>query len=309
MQQEAVSTPGKNKAEISSESTGERDISDPVQELPIVAEEDKQEPEAVETPEADQAKATETETVEEEKQVVSDEQEDVDGEEPANDLSEEGDSPVEADQEEKVKPEEEQTEESEVNETEAEEAETDAVDKTEKTAQKGEVLEKGAVLDPQVLKANAPAAETKGNVKEVSNFEDLKQALEDAEDGVETTIVITKSFEIKTTLTIGEGKKIILTSYDGKKMDDPWEKIKQPKDYADQGEEKQPKDYADKGEKKQRKVIKEGRDRGEKAIEDAEKNVTKKVTAVTITTLKKIKKISFSKERRILSPCLMLRGN
>ena len=254
----AVATETKIETSRANETVAEGGASDPIQKPPTVAEEDKQEPEAVETPEADQAKAIETETVKEEKQVVSDEKEDVDGEEPANDSTEEGDSPVEADQEEKVKP-----EESEANETEAEETETDAVDKTEKTAQKGEVLEKGTVLDPQVLKANDSTKEANDNVKEVRNFKELKQALEDAEDGVETTIVVTKSFEISETLTIGEGKKIILTSYDGKKMDDPWEEIEQPKDYTN------------KGEKKQREIIEEARRRGKEAETKAEENIQK----------------------------------
>lgn len=285
VRQEAVSVPGKNEARASSEQAADKKISKPVQEtLASQDEKSKQvEPAAVETPEAEKdvtleaeavdgekqaapekqedalGETSKTETAEEKEQVISDDKEEADDEKSANDLSKEGDSPVEADQEEKVKP-----EESEANETEAEEAETDAVDKTEKTAQKGEVLEKGTFLDPQVLKANVPAEETKGNVKKVSSFKDLKQALEDAEDGVETTIVVTTSFEISETLTIGENKIITLTSEDGKVMDKEWDPIKQPKDYDK------------KGEKKQREIIDEGRKRGEKAIKDAEKNVKEK---------------------------------
>lgn len=247
----AVATETKIETSRANETVAEGEASDPIQEPPIVAKEDKQEPEAVETPEADQAKATETETVKEEKQAVSDEQEDVDGEEPANDSTEEAVSPVEADQEEAQQPEE------------AKADEAKAAEETEEASRKGEVLEKGTVLDPQVLKASDPSEETNGKVvKEVANFDELKEALESAKDGVETTIVITQGFEIRETLTIGERKKIILTSYDGKKMDDPWEKIKQPKDYAEQGE------------KKQREVIEEARERGDQAIKDAGINIT-----------------------------------
>nr|WP_296154929.1 hypothetical protein [uncultured Peptoniphilus sp.] len=289
VRQEAVSVPGKNEARASNEQAADKKISKPVQKtLASQDEKSKQvESAAVETPEAEKdvtleadavdgekqaapekqedalGQTPKTETAEEKEQVISDDKEEADDEKSANDLSEEGDSPAEADQEEKVKPEEEQTEESEANETEAEEAETDAVDKTEKTAQKGEVLEKGTILDPQVLKANDPSDETNGKVvKEVDSFEKLQKAIANAQDGVETTIVITQSFEISETLTIGEGKIIILTSNDGKEMDDPWEKIKQPKDYADQGEEKQ------------REVIDEAKDRGDKAIKDAGINIT-----------------------------------
>ena len=46
-------------------------------------------------------------------------------------------------------------------------------------------------------------------------------------------------------------------------MDDSWEEIKQPKDYAEQGEAKQ------------REIIEEARERGEEAIKDAEKNIIK----------------------------------
>ena len=243
----AIATETKIETSRANDTVAEGEASDPIQEPPIATEEEKQEPEAVETPEADQAKATETETVEEEKQVVSDEQEDIDGEKPANDSTEEAVLPVEADQEEAEQPE----------EAKADEAEA---------SRKGEVLEKGTVLDPQALVAKEPGAEeTDANRVEVESFGELKEALENAKDGVETTIVVTTSIEIKATLTIGERKKIILTSYDGKKMDDPWEKIKQPKD----------KDYADQGEKEQRKVIEEGRNRGEAAISDADTHIIK----------------------------------
>ena len=130
-------------------------------------------------------------------------------------------------------------------------------------SQKGEVLEKGTTLDPKSLMAKAPGVEgTDPNVKKVSNFKDLKKAIENAKDGVETTIIVTESFKISETLTIGKGKNIILTSNDGKKMDDPWEKIEQPKDHAKEGEEKQ------------RKIIQEAEDRGDEAIKAAETGIS-----------------------------------
>lgn len=289
----AVATETKIETSRANETVAEGEASDPIQEPPMAAEEDKQEPESVETPEADQAKATETETAEEKEQVISDDKEEADDEKSANDLSEEGDSPVEADQEEKVKPEEEHTEESKANETEAEEAETDAVDKTEKTAQEGEVLEKGTVLDPEVLKANVPAEETKGNVKEVSSFEELKKALEDAEDGVETTIVVTESFEISETLTIGERKIITLTSKDKKPMDEKWKPIEQPKDYADQGEKKQEKSL-----KKPEDVVKKLKQRLQKVFRGQVLG-----TAQSGTTSLMMRILSLKEQKIFSAPC------
>ena len=127
-----------------------------------------------------------------------------------------------------------------------------------------EVLEKGTVLNPQALQASESADGTEINYTEVTagSFEELKQKLKDAKD-TPTKIIITKSFEITETLTIEKDQNIILTSNDGKKMDGDWEKIKQPKDYADQGGEKQ------------REVIEEARRRGKEAETKAEENIQK----------------------------------
>lgn len=121
------------------------------------------------------------------------------------------------------------------------------------------VLKQGTVLNPQMLRNPAPQndGEMKYNEVMVGSFEELKQKLKEAKNNP-TKIIITKGFEITETLTIEKDQKIVLTSNDGKKMDDPWEKIKQPKDYADQGE------------KKQRKIIDKARERGEKAREKAD---------------------------------------
>ena len=128
-------------------------------------------------------------------------------------------------------------------------------------ADKPTVLEKGTVMDPHALMAKAPGAEDAVKVVTVESFDELKQKIQEA-GNTPTKIVITKSFELKETLTIGADQNITLTSNDGKKMDDPWKNIKQPKDYAD------------KGEKIQREIIDEARDRGNEAIEAAESGIS-----------------------------------
>ena len=126
-----------------------------------------------------------------------------------------------------------------------------------------EILEKGSILDLQALKAGNPSGVEASERVEVKSFEELKDAINSAKDGVEKTIIITQSFEIKETLTIESGKIILLTSNNNKKMDDPWKPIEQPKDYKDEGENKQ------------REIIKEARKRGEEAEEKAKININK----------------------------------
>ena len=125
------------------------------------------------------------------------------------------------------------------------------------------VLKQGTVLNPQMLRNPAPQndGEIKYNEVMVGSFEELKQKLKEAKNNP-TKIIITKGFEITETLTIEKDQNIVLTSNDGKKMDDPWKKIEQPKDYAKEGE------------KKQREIIKEARDRGDKAIKAAENGIS-----------------------------------
>ena len=125
------------------------------------------------------------------------------------------------------------------------------------------VLKQGTVLNPQILSDPAPKndGEIKYNEVMVGSFEELKQKLKEAKNNP-TKIIITKGFEITETLTIEKDQKIVLTSNDGKKMDDPWEKIEQPKDYAKEGETKQ------------REIIKEARDRGDKAIKAADNGIS-----------------------------------
>lgn len=122
------------------------------------------------------------------------------------------------------------------------------------------LLKEGAVLEVDSLAKEPMAfgspAETPEKTIKVKNFEELKKAIADA--GKEkTTIVITESFTLTETLTIGSGQDITLTA-DNKKVQDPWTPIKKPADYANQGEAKQ------------REIIEEGRKRGETALEEAD---------------------------------------
>ena len=134
------------------------------------------------------------------------------------------------------------------------------------------VLKQGTVLNPQML--SDPAAKNDGEIKYnevmVGSFEELKQKLKEAKNNP-TKIIITKGFEITETLTIEKDQNIVLTSNDGKKMDDPWKKIEQPKDYAKEGEAKQ------------REVIEEARKRGKEAVEKAEENIEKTGRAYNAT--------------------------
>lgn len=126
--------------------------------------------------------------------------------------------------------------------------------------QKNEPLEEGKTLDVDDL-AKSPialgdGAGTSKKTVRVKNFDELKKAIADA-GNVPTTIIITESFTLTEALTIGEGQDITLTA-DNKRVEEPWEKIKEPADYKDQGETKQ------------REIIEEGRKRGEDALNKAD---------------------------------------
>ncbi|MDQ0508776.1 hypothetical protein QO008_001237 [Peptoniphilus ivorii] len=146
-------------------------------------------------------------------------------------------------------------------EPEAEEENTEATEADEKeAAEAGEILKEGETLEISEL-AKEPMAFGAGSGEsqksvEVSTFDQLKKAIEDA-DGNPTIIVITKSFTLTEALTIGKDQDITLTAKNERK-EDAWEPIKRPADYADQGE------------KKQREIIEEGRKRGEEALEKAD---------------------------------------
>lgn len=103
----------------------------------------------------------------------------------------------------------------------------------------------------------------------VTSFQQLKEAIGTAStEGTVRKIVMTKSFELTETLTIGKGKNIILTAENDV-----------PKDNRDWTVEN-PADYADAGEERQREVIEESRQKGEEALAytDLKKNPLPKET-------------------------------
>lgn len=122
-----------------------------------------------------------------------------------------------------------------------------------------EELEEGKILDPKALRSTSSLDQDEDRV-EVKTFEELKAAIASAKDGVKETIVVTKSFEITETLKIDKDKIINLTSNDGKKMEEPWKELDQPKDFAKEGEAKQ------------REVIEKARQRGQEAKDQAKKS-------------------------------------
>ena len=87
----------------------------------------------------------------------------------------------------------------------------------------------------------------------VGTFEELENAINNAEDGVLTRITVTTSMDITKAIAIPANKRIILTAMNRKEAVKDWEKIQQPADYAAQGEAKQ------------REVIAEARRRAEEA--------------------------------------------
>ena len=194
--------------------------------------------------------------------------EEVNPDEKKDDSTEAKSEDAKKDSEEKVKTEEEKKPE-ETKDADAKTEEEKAGEKAGEKAEEGEnaesnadakELEVGTVLDPDKLTPLGAGQEDDNTLIKVDNFNDLKTAIENAKDGVETTIVITNSFEIEHTITIGKDKIIVLTSENAKPMDDHWKSIDQPAGKND--------------EKKQRDIIEEARERGDEAIKDAEKNIT-----------------------------------
>lgn len=126
-------------------------------------------------------------------------------------------------------------------------------------------LEVGTVLDPDKLTPlGAGPEEAAPNRVEVGSFEELVEAINNAQDGVETTIVITKSFEITETITIGANKVIVLTSgADRSKADNQVtpigeDKITMPDENDDMA--------------RRQELVKEAEAKGEKALEDTDLN-------------------------------------
>lgn len=90
----------------------------------------------------------------------------------------------------------------------------------------------------------------------------MKDAIESVASGDKKTIVVKQNIEITGTIKIPEGAEIILTSNTKKDANKSWEKIDQPNDFAEEGEDKQ------------RKIIDEAKERGNQAIKDAKENIT-----------------------------------
>ena len=162
-----------------------------------------------------------------------------------------------------AKTEEEKAEETKTEEEKAKEGENAEEGENSDSNEEAKELEVGTVLDPDKLTPLGSGPEQKENYFEVKSYDELVDAISKAKDKVETTIVVTQSFEIIETIKIDANKIIVLTSKNEKAMDDEWKPIEQPKDYAEYGEEKQ------------RDIIEEARDRGEEAIKDAENNIIK----------------------------------
>ena len=133
-------------------------------------------------------------------------------------------------------------------------------DTAEDDLKPADVLKQGEVLEVDAL-AKAPMALGSGNETpqktiEVTSFEELKKAIEDA--GKEPTVIkITKSFTLTEALTIGKDQDITLTANNERK-EDPWKPIDQPANHAGEGEAKQ------------REIIEEGRKRGEEALKKSD---------------------------------------
>ena len=137
----------------------------------------------------------------------------------------------------------------------AEEGEKTEANADAKELKAGETLEVEELAEnPIALGAGQGQGEEK--IVTVKSFEELKAAIEKAGDQP-TTIVITESFKLTETLTIGKDQDITLTA-DNERTEVPWKPIDQPANHADEGETKQ------------REVIKEARRRGEDALEKAD---------------------------------------
>ena len=123
-----------------------------------------------------------------------------------------------------------------------------------------EVLEKGETLEvaplTDTLQALGNALTSNKKLVQVTSFDELKKAIAEADDKP-TTIIITQSFRLTEALTIGKNQDITLTAKNDR-TEDEWEPVKKPADFADQGEAKQ------------RKIIEEGRQRGEQALDKAD---------------------------------------
>lgn len=145
-------------------------------------------------------------------------------------------------------------------------SETEALEEEAETRSLAEEIKE----DAQIMLMGAFLMGKRGNPPvEVANYDELKQAITDAGDTA-TTILVTKSFELKGTLTIKAGQTITLTANNQKAADVAWNPIEQPADYANEGEEKQ------------REIIEEARRRGEEALEKADEALPSEANGAVI---------------------------
>lgn len=136
-------------------------------------------------------------------------------------------------------------------------------------AEEPEVLKQGKVLEVDALAKEPMAfgagAEESEKTFYVEKFEDLEKAIKKAGKNP-TTIIITKSFELEGTLTIGKDQDITITS--GANRDEANNKI------TPIGEDKITMPKEDDGVEKRQELVKEAEKAGEKALKDTnlEKN-------------------------------------
>ena len=135
------------------------------------------------------------------------------------------------------------------------------VEKAEDDENKTELLKEGENLEVSSLSIKPMAfgsgsGNSENTIVEVRTFTELKNAIKNA-GTTKTTIKIMESFTLTETLTIDKNQDIILTA-DNERRENPWNPIKRPADFSNQGEAKQ------------REIIEEGRERGEEALEKAD---------------------------------------
>lgn len=184
--------------------------------------------------------------------------EDIKAEEKKNENTEENpeNSKQEVKTEEEKKPEETKDADAKKDEEKAEEGEK-TEEKTEaKELKAGETLEISELAEnPIALGAGQGNGAEK--VVEVSTFEDLKREIENANNGVKKTIIITAKIEIKRTIIIPAGADIVLTSADTTEVKPIGEDtIEMPKD-TDTMERRQ-------------ELVREAEAKGEKALEETD---------------------------------------
>lgn len=161
-----------------------------------------------------------------------------------------------------AKTEEEKAEETKTEEEKAKEGENAEEGENSDSNEEAKELEVGTVLDPDKLTPLGSGPEQKENYFEVKSYDELVDAISKAKDKVETTIVITQSFEIKETIIIGKDKIIVLTS--------GADRSKAKNQITPIGEDKITMPYKDDDMAKRQKLVKDAEAKGEQALEDTD---------------------------------------